>query len=220
MADSLRLRNYSSLIGQSGNEMKLVSGRGGNKTHKWWGRGPVRSVDFNVSLSNGHIVVLKIACGSNCEVTIEHDGDGNFAFHRANDIERIGVFNIETGNLITDYIISKRTKKVHPVTVSALPENPKIGSVLISGLTKVSMDSPSSLYSFTTTGNATDLSPTFTVTDKKAKIKDNLITFSAAGSYTVTVSLSSESASDSPTTGTLNVTVTKATVKKAVKEAD
>ena len=212
MADSLRLRNYTELTEQTGNEITLNSDarKSGNKISRWWGRGFTKSTSFDVALSNGHSVRLVIA-GEDINIIITHDGAGAFEFPSIKNVERIGVFNVDTGDIISEYSISKRGSNPTLISIGELPKDPEIGSVLISGAAKVSMDSPATAYAFTTSGNAKDLTSTFSTTDSKAEVKSNVITFSSDGSYKVSVTVTSSSASDSPKTASLNVIVSKAT---------
>lgn len=79
-----------------------------------------------------------------------------------------------------------------------------IGQVTVTGSLEPALNTAVT-YTATHDGNATDVVYTFTTDDTTAVINNNTITFNTQGSYLITATATSATASDSPTEGTLRI---------------
>ncbi len=216
MSDCLYLKGFGEVVREEGNGMTLTSGRVAKRTTKWWGSGAgkicVPSAVFTVTTDKGDKLNLVIADPSGCRLRIKHDGAGAFNFSDFFGLERAGLFpdnDITPSSLITDYVFPSSPRGVvNSIAVGKLPKASSIGDVLLSGKGTVNLGvSPKATYVVTTTGDSTDNKTELLVSDSGAKINGNEVTFSKAGKFNITVSVTNATATDSPKTATLNVTV-------------
>ncbi len=216
MSDNLYLKGSNQVIPEVGNTIVLASGCSSQRTTKWWGAGAgkvcVRSAVFTVTTESGKKLNLVIADPAGCRLRIKHDGVGNFEFSEFHRVTRAGLFpenNVTPSSLITDYVFPSNPRGVvSAITVGKLPKPSSIGDVLLSGKGTVNLGvSPKATYVVTTTGDSTDNETELLVSDSGAKINGNEVTFSKAGTFNITVSVTSATATDSPKTAKLSVTV-------------
>ena len=98
MADSFTLKGAKTVVKNVGSAVRINPSRGGD-THqfpRWWSlKNRVQYFDaaiFKVTLNSGTVVRLVIPVDAeNTEVTVKHDGDGNFTFPRYRGVDRIAV---------------------------------------------------------------------------------------------------------------------------------
>ena len=98
MADSFTLKGAKTVVKNVGSAVRINPSRGGD-THqfpRWWSlKHRVQYFDaaiFKVSLDSGATVRLVIPIDKeNTEVTVMHDGNGNFTFPSYRGVDRIAV---------------------------------------------------------------------------------------------------------------------------------
>tara|TARA_R100001082_G_scaffold81687_1_gene48586 strand:+ start:11923 stop:12582 length:660 start_codon:yes stop_codon:yes gene_type:complete len=216
MSDSIYLKGFGQAIREEGDSITLTSGKIAQRVTKWWGSGLgkvcVPSSVFAITTDEGTKLSLVVADPAGSRLRIKHDGKGNLELSDFFGLERAGLFpenNLIPSALINDYVFPSSPRGVVTcISVGTLPKDSKIGDVLLSGKGIINMSKSSTAsYTVTATGDSTDNVSTLSVTDKNAKIDENKITFSKAGTYTIKVSVSSETASDSPKTASISVTV-------------
>ena len=221
MADSLVLKGVKDVRKHTGTEMQLVNPRRGGNTHQlrqWWRYGvntPYCACTlFRVTAASG-TVYLAIESGSSersC-VKITHDGDANFTFSHINQLKRAALYDEDMG-LIEHYVFpSIAGGPIMTVTPangtdrpSAPPPAPTIGTVTLTG-EQAPTDGATETYTVSITGLA---SPTYVLTSSDANdtVSDLDVTYSGAGTRTLTVTATDAAASDNPATGTLAINAT------------
>ena len=129
MADSFTLKGAKTVVKNVGSAVRINPSRGGD-THqfpRWWSlKNRVQYFDaaiFKVTLNSGAVVRLVIEVeAENTEVSVKHDGDGNFSFPRYRGVERIAV--VGDDNSICRSISSLPFQGSHPdshVAIIPLP---------------------------------------------------------------------------------------------------
>jgi len=221
MADSLVLVGVKDVRKHSGTEMQLINPRRGGDTHQireWW-RNSVNTTYttctlFKVTGTDGSVyLALPTGKFEGSEVKIIHDGNLNFTFVGINELDRAALFT-ENMEIIEHYIFpSISGGKIVTVTPagaadrpSAPPPAPTIGTVTLTG-EQAPVDGATESYTVTKTGDA---SPTYVLTSSDANdtVSGLDVTYSGAGTRTLTVTATDAAASDSPVTGTLAINAT------------
>jgi len=221
MADSLELVGVKGVRKQTGTEMSIIRPLRGGDTHQvkeWWRKSVnttyATCTIFKVTTGDGTVkLALPTGKFETTNVKIIHDGNFNFTFAGINELDRAALFT-ENMELIEHYIFpSISGGKIVTVTPpgaadrpSAPPPAPTIGTVTLSG-EQAPVDGATEAYTVTKTGDA---SPTYVLTssDVNDTVSGLDVTYSGAGSRTLTVTATDAAASDSPTTGTLAINAT------------
>jgi len=117
MADKLIYKGGTTVVGQTGDELKLELPKRGGSVHRfprWWNKkGSIAYIEvaiFCVYLDNGEKVRLVVPhADPGMTFEIRHDGFGNFTFPQVSKgkIERVGVFAYDTSTLLVEYQFSK-----------------------------------------------------------------------------------------------------------------
>ena len=221
MADSLVLVGVKDVRKHSGTEMQLINPRRGGDTHQireWW-RNSVNTTYatctlFKVTTADGSVyLALPTGKFEGSDIKIIHDGNFNFTFVAINELDRAALFD-EDMALIEHYIFpSISGGKIVTVTPagaadrpSAPPPAPTIGTVTVTG-EQAPADGATESYTVDITGDA---SPTYVLTS--SDVNDTVagldVTYSGAGTRTLTVTATDAAASDNPATGTLAINAT------------
>jgi len=219
MADSLVLTGVKDVKKHTGTEMLLTRPKRGGDTHsvkEWWKGSDVSTcyvqcTIFDVTVG-GDTCKLVLDTNMSTNVRIDHDGAFGFEFFGINEIRR-GALYTSTFELIEHYVFpvisGGKVMTVTPAGAAAKPGGVPpvtIGTVTASGDTTAN-DGDTVTYSFTISGLASDTSGVWTSDDSNDTISGNDITFNGTGVRTVTITVTSGSASDSPATDTIDVTV-------------
>ena len=221
MADSLVLVGVKDVRKHSGTEMQLIIPRRGGDTHQireWW-RNSVNTTYatctlFKVTTGVGSVyLALPTGKFEGSDIKIIHDGNFNFTFVAINELDRAALFD-EDMALIEHYIFpSISGGKIVTVTPagaadrpSAPPPAPTIGTVTVTG-EQAPADGATESYTVDITGDA---SPTYVLTSSDASdtVAGLDVTYSGAGTRTLTVTATDAAASDNPATGTLAINAT------------
>ena len=117
MADKLVYKGGHTVVDHTGTEMQLTLPKRGGSVHRfprWWNKkGTIAYIEvaiFNVALANGTAVRLVVPqTGPAMTLEIRHDGAGEFTFPKVNKgaIERVGVFAVDSNDLLVEYQFSK-----------------------------------------------------------------------------------------------------------------
>ena len=218
MADSLVLTGVKDVKKHTGTEMLLTRPKRGGDTHsvkEWWRNGVstvyASCTIFDVTVG-GDTVKLVLDTGVSTNVRIDHDGAFNFTFIRPNEIRRGALFTSDM-ELIEHYVFPAisggKVMTVIPAGAAAKPggtPSVTIGTVTASG-DATANDGETKTYSYSISGDAGDAVATWTSDDGNDTVSGNDVTFSGAGDRTLTVSVTSVTATDSPATDTIDVTV-------------
>ena len=134
MADSLLLKGEGGISKHTGTEMTLVTGRGGRVTKlpRWYSRGgPVQYINcvvLRVKIAGNQLIKLVIPVNKETQLTVKHDGEGNFTFSGYRHITRAAVFpedSYSPDDLITEYQFPKISAgAVLTRTLGKLPSAP------------------------------------------------------------------------------------------------
>ena len=224
MADSLVLVGVKDVRKHSGTEMQLINPRRGGDTHQireWW-RNSVNTTYatctlFKVTTADGSVyLALPTGKFEGSDIKIIHDGNFNFTFVAINELDRAALFD-EDMALIEHYIFpSISGGKIVTVTPAGAadrpsappppPPAPTIGTVTLTG-EQAPVDGATESYTVDITGDA---SPTYVLTS--SDVNDTVagldVTYSGAGTRTLTVTATDAAASDNPATGTLAINAT------------
>ena len=224
MADSLVLVGVKDVRKHSGTEMQLINPRRGGDTHQireWW-RNSVNTTYatctlFKVTTADGSVyLALPTGKFEGSDIKIIHDGNFNFTFVAINELDRAALFD-EDMALIEHYIFpSISGGKIVTVTPAGAadrpsappppPPAPTIGTVTLTG-EQAPADGATESYTVDITGDA---SPTYVLTS--SDVNDTVagldVTYSGAGTRTLTVTATDAAASDNPATGTLAINAT------------
>ena len=219
MADSLVLKGVKDVRKHTGTEMLLTNPRRGGNTHQvkeWWRVGGVNTTYtactiFNVTTAVGTVkLVLATGKSEDADIRIDHDGNFNFSFFQINEIDRAALFT-DAMELIEHYVFpSIAGGPVMTVTPangasrpSAPPPAPTIGTVTLAG-EQAPTNGDTETYTVSISGDA---SPTYVLTssDVNDTVSDLDVTYSGAGTRTLTVTATDAAASDNPATGTLAI---------------
>lgn len=229
MADSLVLKGVKDVRKHTGSEMVLMRPKRGGDTHqlkKWWLMNANSTVYVSCSLfkvtAGGGSVYLAIDSQEMSTIRIDHDGSFNFTFYAINGISRAALYD-ENMALIEHYAFPKISGgKVMTITPPGGASRPgdgatTIGTVTLTGTTAVT-DGDTESYTVATTGDA---SPTYVLTSSEVgDVVSGLdVTFTGAGSRTLTVTATDATATDSPATGTLVINATR-TIDQGAAAAD
>ncbi len=135
MADSLLLKGERSISKHTGTEMTHVQGTSGGVSRfpRWYDRGGsiqyINCAIFNVKVAGNQLVKLVVPVTKDTEVTIHHDGEGNFTFSGYRYISRAAVFpeiSCAPADMITEYQFPKISGgAVLTRTLGKLPSAPK-----------------------------------------------------------------------------------------------
>ena len=218
MADSLVLTGVKDVKKHTGTEMLLTRPKRGGDTHsvkEWWRNGVstvyATCTIFDVTVGSD-TVKLVLDTGVSTNVRIDHDGAFNFTFIRPNEIRRGALFTSDM-ELIEHYVFPAisggKVMTVIPAGAAAKPggtPSVTIGTVTASG-DATANDGDTKTYSYSISGDAGDAVATWSSDDSNDTVSGNDVTFSGAGDRTLTVSVTSATATDSPATGTIDVTV-------------
>ena len=117
MADKLVYKGGHTVVDHTGTEMQLTLPKRGGSVHRfprWWNKkGTIAYIEvaiFDVALDNGTAVRLVVPqTGPAMTLEIRHDGAGEFTFPKVNKgaIERVGVFAVDSNDLLVEYQFSK-----------------------------------------------------------------------------------------------------------------
>ena len=219
MADSLVLTGVKDVKKHTGTEMLLTRPKRGGDTHsvkEWWkGSGVstcyVSCTVFDVTVG-ADTVKLVLDSNMSTNVRIDHDGAFGFEFFGPNEIRRGALFTSDM-ELIEHYVFPVISGgKVMTVTPAGAASKPggtppvTIGTVTASG-DAAANDGETKTYSYTISGDAGDAVATWTSDDGNDTVSGNDVTFTGAGDRTLTVTVTSVTATDSPATDTIDVTV-------------
>ena len=218
MADSLVLTGVKDVKKHTGTEMLLTRPKRGGDTHalkEWWKAGAgkcyVQCTVFDVTVG---LDTCKLVLDSNMStnVRIDHDGAFGFNFYGINEVRRAALFTASY-ELIEHYVFPVISGgKVMTVTPAGSASKPggappvTICTVTASGAASAS-DSDTETYSYTISGTAGDASATWTSDDANDVVSGNDVTFNGDGARVLTVTVTSETATDSPATDTIDVTI-------------
>ena len=220
MAESLTLHGAKDIkrhIG--GTDITRINPKRGGDTHmirRWWG-GAGKAlyepcVVFKVARTAGELRLV-VPIKESTRLTITYDGTDGFTFTGAQSIDRIGVFDSNLSfceeYLLPHIVGGKQMKR----TVKALPSPAPaqtIGTVTITG-SATPTHAVASTYTASISGTATGETYAWTSNDgsvvftaQTAKSTD--VTFSAAKSFDLTVTVTKAGATGSPKSKTLSVT--------------
>lgn len=228
MADFLHFKGARSVTRQQGSEMRLRRPqRGGDtfQTKRWWGKSNiaiyVQAAIFHVESSIGDLNLVIPLDPKTTELSIRHQGDGNFTFSNYHGVERCAVFSADRRTLYTEYQFPKISAgSILKRIVTPLPSpilTSEIGTVSIAG-DATPQAGTASTYSATIDGNAGNLSYAWSTTDPIlfVDLSSNMI-IRGQGTNTIevdfgntnpvivacTVTSTDENVIDSPQTGTL-----------------
>ena len=135
MADSFTLKGAKTVVGNSGTAQRVIPSRGGD-THqfpRWWAlKNRVQYFDaaiFRITLDNAEVVRLVIPVDKeNTEITVKHDGAGNFTFPQYRGVDRVAVVNATTTDIYKEYQFPAISKgAILTRTVAEYPEPPAEG---------------------------------------------------------------------------------------------
>jgi len=220
MADSLVLTGVKDIKKHTGTEMLRINPRGGGdvfKLRRWWVEGGVSTTYvsatvFDVTAAGG-TVKLAIDTSVSTNLRIDHDGSFNFSFYNINEVSRAALFT-DDFELIEHYVFPKisggKIMTVTPANAASRPGagggDTTLGTVTVTGDTSPT-DGATVTYSVTLSGDASDATYTLTSSVGLDTVSGLAVTFSGPGSRTLTVSATSATATDSPASGNLSVTV-------------
>lgn len=235
MSDSLMFKGAKSVSKHTGSEMSLVRPQRGGDIHqvkRWWG---LKQTALYTGCAIFKVVAdfgtIKLAIPTDNETTsmhIRHDGSGGFSFSNIRGCDRVGVFSEDMSTFYREYQFSRisggailtRTAVAYPSAATS------IGTVSISGPTTAVEGTASAAFSAAITGDAGGLSYVWTSSDGSATFSDasaasTTVTFSTAGSPTVSceVSSSDSSVSDSPQSATSDPVTVEASFATRVANA-
>ena len=169
---------------------------------------------FDVTTADG-IVKLVLATGKSedADIRIDHDGSFNFSFYQINEIERAALFT-DAMELIEHYVfpsiaggpvmtVTPPGGASRPSAPPPPPPAPTIGTVTLTG-EQAPTNGDTETYTVSISGDA---SPTYVLTssDSNDTVSDLDVTYSGAGTRTLTVTATDVAASDNPATGTLAI---------------
>jgi hypothetical protein len=219
MADSLVLTGVKDIKKHTGTEMLRINPKGGGDSFKlarWWVEGGVSTTYvtatvFQVTVG-GNSVMLALDTNSSTNVRIDHDGSFNFAFYGINEVSR-GALYTDAFELIEHYVFPKISGgQVMTVTPAGAASRPgttppvTIGTLTFSGDTTAN-DLETKTYTGSISGTAGDVTYTITSDDANDTVAGLDVTFNGTGARILTMTATSLTATDSPVTETLNVTV-------------
>ena len=181
---------------------------------RWWteqgARNPKRYI--NATCLDGEFnstdVVLAVVANQDTRLDIILNDAGNaLTFGEIHSVQRIAIFSADLATLHYDYVIPK-IPGVSPtqVTINAISSTPTtIGTVTLTG-EQSPADGATETYTVSKTGDA---SPTYVLTSSDANdtVSGLDVTFNGDGARTLTVTATDATASDSPATDTLAITV-------------
>ena len=220
MSDSLTLKGAKDVRNHKGSELQLVRPLRGGDFHqikRWWNNKSNSTVYascsvFKVTTADG-VVNLALDTQEMSSIRIDVDGSFNFSFFNISQIDRAALFT-QDFEIIEHYMFPKIAKG--PVT-TVVPPNaatrptppppaPTIGTVTLTG-EQAPIDGATETYTVTKTGDA---SPTYVLTSSDANdtVSGLDVTYSGAGTRTLTVTATDVAASDSPATATLAINAT------------
>ena len=220
MSDSLTLKGAKDVRNQKGSELQLVRPLRGGDFHqikRWWNTKGNSTVYascsvFKVTTADG-VVNLALDTQEVSNIRIDHDGSFNFSFFNISQIDRAALFT-QDFEIIEHYMFPKIAKG--PVTTvvppgaatrpTPAPPAPTIGTVTLTG-EQAPIDGATETYTVTKTGDA---SPTYVLTSSDANdtVSGLDVTYSGAGTRTLTVTATDAAASDNPVTATLAINAT------------
>jgi len=219
MADSLVLKGEKDVTKHTGTEMLLTRPKRGGDTHlvkEWWKGGGVSTCYVNCTIFNvtagGDTVKLALDTNKSTDIRIDHDGSFGFNFFGINEVRRAALFT-EDMQLIEHYVFPAISGgKVMTVTLAGAPNKPDgtpgqlIGTVTVTG-EEAPADSATESYTVDIFGDADDAVIVLTSSEAGDSVSGLDVTFDGAGARTLTATVNSVKATDSPATGTLVVTV-------------
>ena len=132
MADSFTLKGAKTVIKNVGSAVRINPSRGGD-THqfpRWWSlKNRVQYFDaaiFKITFASGVVVRLVIPVDKeNTEVTVKHDGNGNFTFPSYRGVDRIAVVDASDNTLYKEYQFPSISKgPILTRTVNSYPAPP------------------------------------------------------------------------------------------------
>ena len=224
MADSLVLKGVKDVRKHTGTEMLLTNPRRGGNTHQvkeWWRKSVNTTYTgctiFDVTTGAGTVkLVLATGKSEDCDIRIDHDGSFNFSFYQINEIERAALFT-DAMELIEHYVfpsiaggpvmtVTPPGGASRPSAPPPPPPAPTIGTVTLTG-EQAPNDGDTETYTVSISGDA---SPTYVLTSSDANdtVSGLDVTYSGAGTRTLTVTATDAAASDNPATGTLAINAT------------
>lgn len=235
MADSLVLKGVKDVKKHTGDEMMFIRPKRGGDVHqlkRWWSLNNNSTVYVSCSLfkvtAGGQSVHLAIDTQEMSSIRVDHDGSFNFNFYGVNGISRAALYD-DSMALIEHYVFPKISGgKIMTVTPPNAASRPNagppppppttIGTVTVAGATAVN-DGDTETYTVTMSGSASDETIVLTSSEAGDTVAGLDVTFSGAGPRTLTATVTSPTASDSPATGTLSVNATR-TIAQAAAAAD
>ena len=224
MADSLVLKGVKDVRKHTGTEMLLTNPRRGGNTHQvkeWWRKSVnttyAACTIFDVTTADGTVkLVLATGKSEDADIRIDHDGNFNFSFYQINEIERAALFT-DAMELIEHYVfpsiaggpvmtVTPPGGASRPSAPPPPPPAPTIGTVTLTG-EQAPNDGDTETYTVSISGDA---SPTYVLTSSDASdtVSGLDVTYSGAGTRTLTVTATDATASDNPATGTLAINAT------------
>jgi len=219
MADSLVLTGVKDIKKHTGTEMLRINPKGGGDSFKlarWWVEGGVSTTYvtatvFQVTVG-GNSVMLALDTSSSSNIRIDHDGSFNFTFYGINEVLR-GALYTDAFELIEHYVFPKISGgQVMTVTPAGAASRPgttppvTIGTLTFSGDTTAN-DLETKTYTGSKSGTAGDVTYTITSDDANDTVAGLDVTFNGTGNRILTMTATSLTATDSPVTETLSVTV-------------
>ena len=215
MADSLVLKGVKDIRNHTGTEMVYLSNPRGGDTYqlpRWDSpKSPGVNVDctvFEVTTGAGSTyLAIRQDPSEGVEVKIDHDGSFGFTFSQANEVRQAALFT-DAWELIEAYTF--QADPYAPVMVTDGPgDKPTaaktIGTVTVTGETSPA-DGADETYTVAISGDATDTTYVLTSSEGNDTVTGLSVNFDGAGERTLTV-VATATASDSPKSGTLTVTV-------------
>ena len=178
MADSLVFKGAKSVTKHSGTEMRLSRPKRGGDTHQvrqWWGLKNrtlyINAAVFIVSSTVGELRLVIPVDTETTQLTIRHDGAGNFTFPYTRAVDRVAVYSSDSTTFFKEYQFSKisggsmvtRTVNPYPTPVTSKVFT---GSTTISGNITIGSDLTATAATFT--GGVGSVS-----TDLKFEVSDN-----------------------------------------------
>ena len=219
MADSLYFTAPRSVTAHTGTNLQLmIPPRGGNTWQfpQWWDKKQtVQYIDcaiFKITDRSGADLRLVVPIDpANTELSILYQADDNFVFGYYRGVRRVAVVPIDATDVLVEYQFPAISAgSILKRTITPLPgPSETITGVTVTGSQAV-VAGVATTYSASITGTATGVTYSYSTNDSGATVNGADITFSLAGTFSVTAVATKAGATGSGTAGTLSNVVVSA----------